>query len=243
MARRRFLGGLDELECQPPGVGELLSTIPPQDNPWRAGLTVGCGADGCAGVPGDPLGIPTEAILAGKRDSGATSKENPITTSHRLRPGMGCDHLRRHLRRAPTTDLDDCEELRPVADTEVHRMRSLAGRARTVLPNIGQDERLKQAAAVAKDVAEPAADDRRRFLPTPTERPPPSLTPACRRPVPSGTSPWANTSWTGTTSAPPRISALWRLSSPTPRSATPALCAGGTPAWLPAPGSRLPPVR
>ena len=30
---------------------------------------------------GDPLGIPTEAILAGQRDSGATGQENAIPTS------------------------------------------------------------------------------------------------------------------------------------------------------------------
>ena len=29
--------------------------------------------------PGDPLGIPTEAILAGERDSGAISKQNALT--------------------------------------------------------------------------------------------------------------------------------------------------------------------
>ena len=29
--------------------------------------------------PGDPLGIPTEAILVGKRDSGATGKQNALT--------------------------------------------------------------------------------------------------------------------------------------------------------------------
>src|SRR6266496_1705900 len=44
-------------------------------------MTVGRGADGCASVPRDPLGIPTEAIPAGKRDSGATGKENAITAS------------------------------------------------------------------------------------------------------------------------------------------------------------------
>jgi hypothetical protein len=32
--------------------------------------------------PGDPLGIPTEAILAGERDSGATGKQNALTTSN-----------------------------------------------------------------------------------------------------------------------------------------------------------------
>jgi hypothetical protein len=37
-----------------------------------AGMTVGRGADACVNVPRDLLGIPTEAILAGERDSGAT---------------------------------------------------------------------------------------------------------------------------------------------------------------------------
>ena len=36
------------------------------------------GADGCARVTGDPLGIPTGAILAGKRDAEAMGKENAM---------------------------------------------------------------------------------------------------------------------------------------------------------------------
>ena len=32
--------------------------------------------------PGDPLGIPTEAILAGERDSGAIGQQNAIPTSN-----------------------------------------------------------------------------------------------------------------------------------------------------------------
>lgn len=36
------------------------------------------GADGCARVTRDPLGIPTEAILAGKRDAEAMGKENAM---------------------------------------------------------------------------------------------------------------------------------------------------------------------
>ncbi len=89
-----------------------------------------------------PLGIPTEAILADERDSGAADEENVITTSRRQRPGMvvtiyavtfgGC-------RRLVWTTAEELEELRPAADTEEHRMRSLAGRARTVLSNVGQD--------------------------------------------------------------------------------------------------------
>jgi hypothetical protein len=37
------------------------------------------GADGCAGVPRDPLGTPTEAIPAVDRDAEATGKENAMT--------------------------------------------------------------------------------------------------------------------------------------------------------------------
>jgi hypothetical protein len=37
----------------------------------------------------DPLGIPTDAILARKRDSGATGTKNALTTSRQRRPGMG----------------------------------------------------------------------------------------------------------------------------------------------------------
>jgi len=37
------------------------------------------GADGCARVTRDPLGIPTEAILAGQRDAEAMGKENAMT--------------------------------------------------------------------------------------------------------------------------------------------------------------------
>jgi hypothetical protein len=40
------------------------------------------GADGCARVTRDPLGIPTEAIPACKPDDGATGKEKTITTSN-----------------------------------------------------------------------------------------------------------------------------------------------------------------
>jgi hypothetical protein len=42
---------------------------------------------------------------------------------------------------------------RPVADTEHHRMSSLTDKARSALTNAGQDDRLKQAAALTKDVA------------------------------------------------------------------------------------------
>jgi len=38
------------------------------------------GADGCAGVPRDSLGIPTEAIDAGESESGATGQQNVMTT-------------------------------------------------------------------------------------------------------------------------------------------------------------------
>jgi hypothetical protein len=46
----------------------------------------------------------------------------------------------------------------PVSDSEDHRMKSLADRARSVLSNVGQDDRVKQAAAVTKDVASRAGD-------------------------------------------------------------------------------------
>ena len=42
-------------------------------------MTVMRGADGCARVTRDPLGIPTEAILAGQRDAEAMGKENAMT--------------------------------------------------------------------------------------------------------------------------------------------------------------------
>jgi hypothetical protein len=45
-----------------------------------------------------------------------------------------------------------------VADPEDHRMRSLADRARSVLSNVEQDDRFKQAAATTKDVAQRAQD-------------------------------------------------------------------------------------
>ena len=47
-----------------------------------------------------------------------------------------------------------------MADTEEPRVRSLARRARPLLPNVGQDERLKRVAAVSTDVAGPADGDR-----------------------------------------------------------------------------------
>ena len=49
-------------------------------------MTVGHGADGCASVPGDPLGIPTDAILAGERDSGATGQDNADHEQFRVSP-------------------------------------------------------------------------------------------------------------------------------------------------------------
>jgi hypothetical protein len=50
------------------------------------------------------------------------------------------------------------EEGRPVADSEDDRMKSLADRARSVLSNVGQDDRVKQATAVTKDVASRAGE-------------------------------------------------------------------------------------
>ena len=40
-----------------------------------------------------------------------------------------------------------------MADSDQHGMRSLAGRARSVLSNVEQDDRFKQAAAATKDAA------------------------------------------------------------------------------------------
>lgn len=40
-----------------------------------------------------------------------------------------------------------------MADTEEHHMSSPAERARSVLSNVGQDDRIKQAAAATKNVA------------------------------------------------------------------------------------------
>jgi hypothetical protein len=41
----------------------------------------------------------------------------------------------------------------PVSDSGDHSVKSLADRARSVLSNVGQDDRVQQAAAVTKDVA------------------------------------------------------------------------------------------
>ena len=48
----------------------------------RNGRAARHGADGCASAPGDTLGILTEAILAGERDSGAIGQQNVITASN-----------------------------------------------------------------------------------------------------------------------------------------------------------------
>ena len=45
------------------------------------------------------------------------------------------------------------EEVRPLADNETQGMKSFAARARSVLSGVGQDDRVKQAAAVTQDVA------------------------------------------------------------------------------------------
>jgi hypothetical protein len=45
-----------------------------------------------------------------------------------------------------------------VADSEDDRTKSLADRARSVLSNVGQDDRVKQATAVTKDVASRAGE-------------------------------------------------------------------------------------
>jgi hypothetical protein len=51
----------------------------------------------------------------------------------------------------------------PVTDSEDGRMKSLTDRARSVLANVGQDDRVKQAAAVSKDVASRAGDASKTF--------------------------------------------------------------------------------
>jgi len=45
-----------------------------------------------------------------------------------------------------------------VADTERNRLSSLAGKARSALSNVGQDERVKQATAATKNVADRAEE-------------------------------------------------------------------------------------
>ena len=49
------------------------------------------------------------------------------------------------------------EELTPVADDD-HRTGSFTDRARSLLSSVGQDDRVKQAAAVTKGVAEQAQE-------------------------------------------------------------------------------------
>ena len=45
-----------------------------------------------------------------------------------------------------------------MSDSEDHSTRSLADRARSVLSSVGQDDRVKQAAAVTRDVASRAGE-------------------------------------------------------------------------------------
>ncbi len=45
-----------------------------------------------------------------------------------------------------------------MSDSEDDRMKSFADRARAALSNVGQDDRVKQAAAVTKDVASRAGE-------------------------------------------------------------------------------------
>ena len=59
--------------------------------------------------------------------------------------------------------LNDCRKGGPVSDSEDHRMKSLTDRARSVLSNVGQDDRVKQAAAVSKDVASRAGEASKTF--------------------------------------------------------------------------------
>jgi hypothetical protein len=60
---------------------------------------------------------------------------------------------------ASPTRLVTAKELRPVADNEHNRLSSFAEKARSALSNAGGDDRVKQAAAVTRDVAA-RADDR-----------------------------------------------------------------------------------
>jgi hypothetical protein len=50
------------------------------------------------------------------------------------------------------------EEGRPVSDSGDNRMKSFTDRARSVLSNVTQDDRVKQATAVTKDVASRAGE-------------------------------------------------------------------------------------
>jgi hypothetical protein len=73
----------------------------------------------------------------------------PIPRAGGDRPGAA----RARPRPASPTRLATAEELRPVADNEHSRLSSFAEKARSALSNAGQDDRVKQAAAVTKDVA------------------------------------------------------------------------------------------
>ena len=50
-----------------------------------------------------------------------------------------------------------------MSDSEDGRMKSLSDRARAVLSNVGQDDRVKQATAVSKDVAARAGEASKTF--------------------------------------------------------------------------------
>jgi hypothetical protein len=50
-----------------------------------------------------------------------------------------------------------------VPDSDDHRMKSFADRARSVLSNVSQDDRVQQAAAVSKDVASKAGEASKTF--------------------------------------------------------------------------------
>jgi hypothetical protein len=71
----------------------------------------------------------------------------PIPQASGDRPGAA------RPRAASLTRLATAEELRPVADNEHSRLSSFAEKARSALSNAGQDDRVKQAAAVTRDVA------------------------------------------------------------------------------------------
>jgi AAA ATPase domain len=60
----------------------LVAAAEPTGDPVLVCRAARPGADGCASAPGDTLGILTEAILAGERDSGAIGQQNAITASN-----------------------------------------------------------------------------------------------------------------------------------------------------------------
>jgi len=91
-------------------------------------------------VPQDPPGIPTEAILARTRDGGATGTRNALTHEPPATAWNGIVTTYAATfggrRRLIWTTAEELEELRPVADTEQHHMRSYAGRLNSGLARL-----------------------------------------------------------------------------------------------------------